>query len=137
MSGPGTARNIQAPTPVKISEPSTWPEEALEVVLAAKYWAPEGPRTWNDEYICAVIRFRHRELAAINTAHLVMVWSWICQPSHGNRFFGFKHEDYKKKCLRTIEATYNDIQDEKFLFYLPGTGPKDEPSKGPKDLKKP
>ena len=137
MSGPGTANNIQASKLVKICEPSTWPEKALELVLAVKYWTPEGPQTWNDEIICTIIRFRHRELAAINTAHLVMVWSWMCKPSHGNRFFGFKNEDYKRKYLMTIQATYNDIQDKKFLYYLPGTRPEDESSKGPKNLTKP
>ena len=135
MSSPNSANNGQAPTPVNISEPSTWPEKALEVVLAAKYWAPEGPRAWMDETICAIIRFRHPELAAISAAHLVMVWLWMCQPSHGNRFFGFKNEDYKRECLKAMQATCNDIHDQKFLFYLPGTEPMDEPSKGPEDLR--
>ena len=61
----------------------------------------------------------------------------MCQPSHGNRFFGFKNEDYKRECLKAMQATCNDIHDEKFLFYLPGTEPKDEPPKGLEDLKEP
>lgn len=65
-----------------------------------------------------------------------MVWSWMCQPSHGNRFFGFKNEDYKRKYLKTMQATYNEIQDEKFLCYLPKARPKDEAFEGPKDLMK-
>ncbi len=137
MLGQVTANNIPARTPVEISEPSTWPEKALELLVAAKYWAPEGPQTWNDEYICAIIRFRHPELASVNTAHLVMVWSWMCKPSHGNRFFGFRKEGYKRECLWTLQVTYNVIQDENFLYYLPGTKSKDESFKGPKDLKKP
>ncbi len=137
MLGRGTASRIQAPTSVEVSEPSTWPEKALELVLAAKYWAPGGPQTWNDENICAIIRFRHPELAFVNTAHLVMVWSWMCKPSHGNRFFGFKNEHYKREYLWTLQVTYNDIQDEKFRYYLPGTKPKDESFEGPKDSKKP
>ena len=137
MVGRGIANNIQAPTRVKISEPSTWPEKALELVLAAKYWAPEGPQTWNDENICAIIRFRHPELAFVNTAHLVIVWSWMCSPSHGNRFFGFKNERYKRECLRTLQVTYKDIQDEKFRHYLLGTKPKDKSLEGAKKLKKP
>ena len=137
MSGASVANNIQAPVSVNVSEPSTWPEEALKVVLAAKYWAPEGPRAWKDETICAIVRFRHPELAAISAAHLVMVWSWMCQPSHGNRFFGFETEHYKRHFLKAMQATCNDIHDEKLLFYLPGTEPKDESSKGPEDLKEP
>ena len=133
----GTANNIQAPTRVEISRPSTWPEKALELVLAAKYWAPGGPQTWNDENICAIIRFRHPELACVNTAHLVRVWSWMCNPSHGNRFFGFKNEHYKRECLWTLQVTYNDIQDEKFRYCLRGTNPKGESFESPKNLKKP
>ena len=133
----GTANKVHAPTPVQIFEPSTWPENALELVLAAKYWAPGGPQTWNDKELCVIIRFRHPELAFVNTTLLVMVWSWMCSPSHGNRFFGFKNEQYKREYLWAIQVTYNDIQDEKFRYYLPGTKPKDESFEVPKNLKKP
>ena len=133
---PGYGKQHPSSNACRISKSFTWPEKALELVLAAKYWAPEGPQTLNDKNIFTIIWFLHPELAFANTTHLVRVWSWMCNPSHGNTLFGFKNEQYKREHLWKIQVTYNDIQHDRFRYCLRGTKHKESLSKARNTRKK-
>ena len=121
VSGQETTNNSPMSALRQRPNPLQWPEQALELVVAAKYWAPEGPETWSDESICAMIHFRHPGLESVNTTDLVEIWTWICEPGHGDRFFAFKDERYKREYLWSLQDTHNDVHDQKFLHHLPIT----------------